>query len=104
MKTTHFSHVQQQSPPFSSDETFTEAAQFQQQVTNLEQTIKTIMTPEARSRYTNIKIASPTRAVEVLMLVAQLIHAGKLTHIDDNTFKTILTQSQPQKKTTIMRK
>lgn len=103
MKTTDFSRIQTSSA-FSSDESFTEAAQLEQQVTHLEQTIKTLMTPDARSRYTNIKIASPTRAVEILMLIAQLIQTGKFTHIDDNTFKTILTQSQQQKKTTVIRK
>ncbi len=103
MKTTPFSRVQT-TPPFSSDEQLNEAAQFEQQLTHLENTIKTVMTPEARSRYTNIKIASPTRAVEVLMLIAQLLQTGKLNHLDDNTFKTLLTQSQQPKKTTIIRK
>ena len=97
--------TQTQSPfPVSSEGSFTEAAQLEQQVLHLEQTIKTLMTADARSRYTNIKMASPTRAVEVLMLIAQLVQTGKLTQVDDNTFKTILTQSQQQKKTTIIRK
>ena len=80
-----------------------ENAELEQQITQLENAVKTVMTPEARSRYTNIKLASPSRAIDILVMLAQIIQTGKAKQIDDVTFKSILTKIQPQKKTTIIR-
>ncbi|MBI4147889.1 hypothetical protein HY490_01225 [Candidatus Woesearchaeota archaeon] len=76
----------------------------QQQLAQVETMIKNIMTPEARSRFTNIKLASPDRAMQTLIVLAQLAQAGKVAHVDDTFLKQVLTQLNQPKQTRITRK
>lgn len=75
----------------------------EQQVAQLEYAVKSIMSPDARSRFANIKLASPQRAVQVLLVLAQLVQTGRVEHIDDSAFRDILVKLQ-SKETKILRR
>ena len=75
-----------------------EQAQLQHQVHQLEAMVKAVMTKEAMERYGNIKAAHPERAVQVMVVLAQLLQAGQLKSVDDSTMKQVLARLQPEKK------
>ncbi len=81
-----------------------EAQEAQQQIAQLELALKSVMAPEARSRFANIKLASPDRAVQVMAVLAQLVQSGKISYIDDSTFKNLLVRMSSRKETSIVRK
>lgn len=75
-----------------------EIQQAQQQLNQLELIVKQNLTKEALQRYGNIKAAHPEKAVQLLIILGQLIQQGKITTIDDKTLKNMLTRlHQPQK-------
>jgi len=65
-------------------------AQAQQQVDALEALIKTKLTKDALQRYSNIKAADPDKAMQILLLLAQLIQSGRADMIDDRQLKKLL--------------
>lgn len=75
-----------------------EQAQLQQQISQLESMVKAVMTKEAIVRFGNIKAAHPEKAVQVLVVLAQLLQAGQLKAVDDEKLKEILAKMQPEKK------
>jgi len=75
-----------------------EQAQLQQQIYQLESMVKSAMTREAIVRFGNIKAAHPEKAVQVLVVLAQLLQAGQLKAINDEKLKEILAKMQPEKK------
>jgi len=76
---------------------FQEDAQLRQQVEQLEQAVRQSLTKEALQRYGNLKTAHPEKAVQLLVILAQLIQGGA-ERIDDEMMKKILIRLAPQKK------
>ncbi len=72
--------------------------QLQQQIDAVESMVKRKLTKEALQRYGNIKAADPNRAVQVLMLLGQLIESGRADTIDDEQMKRILSMTSQKKK------
>lgn len=77
---------------------FQEQAQLQKQIEQLEALIKTKLTKEAISRYGNIKSAHPELAVQLLVILAQLIQTQPIESIDDDELRQILQKISPEKK------
>ena len=77
---------------------FQEQAQIQQQIQQLENLVKPRMTKPALERFGNIRAAHPDKAVQSLVVLAQLIQSNKLTIIDDTTLKEILLKLTQEKK------
>jgi programmed cell death protein 5 len=76
-----------------------EEVKLQQQLTALEELVKTKLTREAIQRYGNIKAAHPDKAVQLLAFLGQMIQTGKLTEtITDEKLKIILNKLTPQKR------
>ncbi|MDP7505966.1 MAG: DNA-binding protein [Candidatus Woesearchaeota archaeon] len=75
-----------------------EQAQIMQQVQQLENLVKPRMTKPALERFGNIRAAHPDKAVQSLVVLAQLIQSNKLTIIDDTTLKEILLKLTQEKK------
>ena len=76
-----------------------EQLKLQQQLAQLESSAKQYMTKEAIQRYGNLKVAHPQKALEVIMLLAQLIQNGQLKDkVDDYALKEFILKTQQQKK------
>jgi programmed cell death protein 5 len=73
-----------------------QAKQFEAQKQSV---LRQILTPEARDRLANIKLANPQLAESVEMQLIQLAQSGRLQGmIDDNMLKNILSQILPQQR------
>ncbi|MDP6265465.1 MAG: DNA-binding protein [Candidatus Woesearchaeota archaeon] len=75
-----------------------EEDQIKQQIAQLEIMIKQALTKDALQRYGNLKTASPDKAVQVLVILAQALQSGQITKVDDDTLKEILKKITPEKK------
>src|SRR3989338_7751621 len=75
-----------------------EDQQMRQQVQQLKDIVKQVLTKEALERYGNLKTAYPDRAVQLIVILAQAIQSGQVTKIDDSTLKQILKKITPEKK------
>jgi len=82
----------------SAAEVSQEEAQLQQQIEQLEAMVKHKMTKEALQRYGNLKTAHPEKAIQVLVVLGQLVQQGKLEQINDESLKEILLKLTPEKK------
>lgn len=80
------------------NEQMQEDQQLQQQIEQLESIVKSSMTKEALERYGNVKVAFPEKAIQVLIVLAQLIQTGRISKIDDDYLKEILKKLTPEKK------
>ena len=69
-----------------------EQAQIQQQVDQLEAVVKQIFTKDALARYGNVKTAHPEKAIQLLIVIGQLLQSGKVQQITDDQLKEILKQ------------
>jgi programmed cell death protein 5 len=76
---------------------FSEEAQLRQQIEQLESVVRQSLTKEALQRYGNLKTGHPEKAVQLLVILAQLIQNGA-ERIDDEMMKKILVRLTPQKK------
>jgi len=78
----------------------------QQQIAMLENEAKKFLDSNALSRYSNIKIAHPDKALQVAALIVQSVQAGQLQGVlDDAQFKKLLIKLQePSKEFKIIRK
>lgn len=74
-----------------------EQAQMQQQINMLENMVKPILTKQALERYGRLKIAHTEKAVQLLVVLVQLMQQGT-NSIDDNQLKDVLTKITPAKK------
>ncbi len=76
-----------------------EELQLQQQIQQLETVVKQFLTKEALQRYGNLKAAHPEKAIQLLVILSQLIQQGKIKgKVDDQQLKEILKQITPGKK------
>lgn len=60
--------------------------------------LKAILTPKARSRLMNIKLARPEYAQLIENQLIQLAQLGRIERIDDNKFKQLLKSFAKSKK------
>ncbi len=76
-----------------------QSEQLAQAEAQVKQILTQILTPEARSRLTTIKMAKPEFASQVELLLIQLAQSGQIKgKIDDVQFKALLTKiSKPKK-------
>ncbi len=73
-----------------------QAKQHEMQVQSI---LRQILTPEARDRLANIRLANPQMAESVEMQLIQLAQSGRLRGvIDDAMLRNILGQITPQKR------
>ncbi len=75
-----------------------EKAQLEQQIGQLESVVKTLFTKEALQRYGNLKAAHPEKAVQLLLVIGQMVQKGNAKKIDDEQLKRMLIMLQPKKK------
>lgn len=69
-----------------------EQAEFQQQVQALETGVKQHLTREALARYGNIKAVDGQKAVQLCLVLAQLIKEQRMSIVTDEQLKIILQQ------------
>ncbi len=81
-----------------------EEEELQKQLQQLESSVKQKFTKEALQRFGNIKAADEEKAIQVLVVLGQLIQGGKVDVIDDGQFKEILRMMATQKKDFTIRK
>jgi DNA-binding TFAR19-related protein (PDSD5 family) len=82
-----------------------EHQQTQQQIAQLESSVKQYFTTEALQRYGNIKAAHQETALKLIVMLAQALKAGQLKQkIDDRTLKKLLTQLAQKRDIKIVRK
>ncbi len=77
-----------------------EGAKLHQQVAQLEAMVKPLFTRDALTRFGTIKAAFPEKAVQVLVVIAQLAEAGRIKNVDDAFLKKLLTQLAPKQRET----
>jgi len=77
---------------------FNDQVQIEQQLQQIENTIKQKFTKEALQRYSNIKIAYPEKRAQLLLILAQ-VH-NQIDKINDEQLKEILKRMEPKKKET----
>ena len=71
----------------------------------IDQELKKILTPEAKSRLSTLKLANPTLAAQVEKLVIYVAQTQNIPKIDDVILKKILTKISGKKRDiTIIRK
>ncbi len=74
-------------------------AQLQQQINKLESIVKQKLTREALSRFGNVKAAHPELALNLVIVLANLIQQGRIKEqITDSQLKDMLRQLSSQKK------
>ena len=81
----------------SQEQDFEQEQQFIEQLTQLENTIKPYMSKEAVERFGTVRIAYPQKAVQSLVMIAQLIERDMNLRITDNMYKNILRKLTPKK-------
>lgn len=70
-----------------------------------EMLLKKILTPEAKSRLTNIRIANPEFATQLEFLLLRVYQTGQVSKIDDSQLRKLLLKIKGNKKETkIIRK
>ena len=70
-----------------------------------EAVLKRVLTPDAKSRLTTLRLANPSLAEQVERLVIYLVQAGQVQKVDDATLKKILSKISGKKRDiTIKRK
>ncbi len=80
-------------------ENLKEKAQLKEQMELLEVEMKNYLSKEALSRYGNLKSAYPEKALQVVVLMSQIIQSGHLNQrINDLDFKRLLTELDKNKK------
>ncbi len=75
-----------------------EELQLQQQIQQLEQVVKAKMTKEAIERFGNVRIAFPEKAIQALVVLAQLIQTEQISQVDDAYLRETLKKLTPEKK------
>ena len=83
----------------------TKQAEAQEQLAQLETVVKQYFTPDALTRFGNVKAAHPETATKVIIALAQLIQSNQLQQkISDDILKKILEQLTQTREIKITRK
>jgi programmed cell death protein 5 len=69
-----------------------------EQVAALEAFVKSKLTADAAARYTNLKLAYPDKAMQLLAILGQAISDYKIKQVDDAQLKDLLQRMTPAKK------
>ena len=77
----------------NAEEQYSEQLNIQQQMASLENIAKRHLTKDALSRFGNIKIAHPEKAVQLLLAIAKIVESG-YNEVDDIMLKEILSGFQ----------
>jgi programmed cell death protein 5 len=89
-----YSELRQQAQQQAQQEKQTEQLEMQKQ-----SILRQILTPEARERLGNVKLADPNKANAVEMQLIQLAQSGRLQGVvTDTMLKEILRQVTPQRR------
>lgn len=72
--------------------------ELQNRIAEMDSAVKSLMTKEAVQRYTNIKIAFPEKAVNLLILLSQRVRKGKTDEITDEEVKDYLKMMENTKR------
>lgn len=76
-----------------------EQAEMQEQLQQLESVAKRYMSQEAIARYGNIKAVHTEKAIQSIIVIAQLVQQGKIKEIiSDEQYKNLLMRLTPEKK------
>ena len=76
-----------------------EQLQVQEQLEQLEALAKRYMSPEAIARYGNLKAVHTEKAIQSIVVIAQLVQQGKiLDKISDAQYTNLLQRLTPEKK------
>lgn len=76
-----------------------EQAEMQQQLEQLEAVAKRFMSSQAIARYGNLKSVHTEKAIQSIVLIAQLVQQNKITEIiSDEQYKNLLQRLTPEKK------
>jgi DNA-binding TFAR19-related protein (PDSD5 family) len=70
----------------------------EEQITALESLVKARLTKDALSRYTNLKIAYPDKAMQLLAVLAQAIQQYNIKMINDAQLKDLMMRITPKQK------
>ena len=76
----------------------TEQQEFAEKFAQLESLVKPHMSAEALSRYGNLRVAHPQLCIQAMVYLAKMIQSGKMSQVDDRTFKLTLMRLQEGKK------
>ncbi len=80
-------------------------AELQQQVAMLEAVVKQHLDAAAVSRLGTLKLAHPEKALQAMVVIGQLIKAGKIRQpVTDEQFKDIIRMMTPEKKETTIKR
>lgn len=80
-------------------------AELQQQVAMLEAVVKQHLDAAAVSRLGTLKLAHPEKALQAMVVLGQLIKAGKIRQpLADEQFKDIIRMMTPEKKETTIKR
>lgn len=73
--------------------------ELQKQVEMLENVARQFMTPDALSRYGNLKAGHLEKAIQLIAFIAQGVQAGQIKErLNDEQVKVLLMQMQPKTK------
>ena len=76
-----------------------EQAQVQQQIRQLELLIGNYLSKDALLRYGNLKAAHTEKAMQLLVMLSQMIQQGQINgKVDDETLKKLIIQITPKQK------
>jgi DNA-binding TFAR19-related protein (PDSD5 family) len=76
-----------------------ERQKLQEQLEQLELFAKQRMSPEAISRYGNLKAAHPEKAIQSIAIITQMVNEGKVQGmVSDEEYKKLLQYMTPEKK------
>ena len=76
-----------------------EHMQAQEQLEQLESIAKPFLSPEALTRYGNLKAVHTEKAIQSIVVIAQLIQQGKIKEkVTDEQYKNLLLRLTPEKK------
>src|SRR3989338_2389692 len=80
-------------------------AELQQQVAMLEAVVKQHLDAAAIARLGTLKLAHPEKALQAMVVIGQLIKAGKIRQpLADEQFKDIIRMMTPEKKETTIKR
>jgi len=76
-----------------------EQQKLQQQIKQIDESVKQFLTKEAITRYGNLKSAHPELAIQVAAIILQAINSGQIKEkVTGDQLKNILKQFQKPKK------